>query len=264
MSVLRIFSYLPNPRIAKATIAARLCGVSLEVRGAPVQELQDWLWDFDAHPLSVEERDALRHCVRTGRTGFTSALYKTDAFLAAHPFGAVPAAFDPSGQIGIFESNSILRAVARLGDGRVPLYGSDAYSASRIDGFLDASLLFARDTQLYVLALRAETVTAGLHAAAQQAFTSYLSGIERALASGAGFIAGGTLSLADICFAAELALFHNERVHHGQLHRAGLAPVLSDGVAAEHPLAWAHFGRLCAHEAFAPDIEPYLEAFGKH
>ncbi|MDP1791425.1 MAG: hypothetical protein Q8L12_12690 [Methylibium sp.] len=181
MSVLRIFSYLPNPRIAKATIAARLCGVSLEVRGAPVQELQDWLWDFDAHPLSVEERDALRHCVRTGRTGFASALYKTDAFLAA-----------------------------------------------------------------------------------QQAFTIYLSGIERALASGAGFIAGGTLSLADICFAAELALFHNERVHHGQLHRAGLAPILSDGVAADHPLAWAHFGRLCAHEAFAPDLEPYLEAFGKH
>jgi hypothetical protein len=106
VSVLRIFSYLPNPRIAKATIAARLCGVSLEVRGAPVQELQDWLWDFDAHPLSVEERDALRHCVRTGRTGFTSALYKTDAFLAAHPFGAVPAAFDPSGQIGIFESST--------------------------------------------------------------------------------------------------------------------------------------------------------------
>jgi len=29
---LRIFSYLPNPRIAKATIAARLCGVDIEVR----------------------------------------------------------------------------------------------------------------------------------------------------------------------------------------------------------------------------------------
>src|SRR6266851_2467649 len=33
MSELRIFSYLPNPRIWKATIAARLPGVEVEVRG---------------------------------------------------------------------------------------------------------------------------------------------------------------------------------------------------------------------------------------
>jgi len=32
MTDLRIFSYLPNPRIRKATIAARLCGVELEAR----------------------------------------------------------------------------------------------------------------------------------------------------------------------------------------------------------------------------------------
>jgi hypothetical protein len=49
---LRIFSYLPNPRIWKATIAARLCGVEIEVRGSSPRELQDWLWDFDARPLS--------------------------------------------------------------------------------------------------------------------------------------------------------------------------------------------------------------------
>ena len=30
MSELRIFSYLPNPRIWKATIAARLCGVETQ------------------------------------------------------------------------------------------------------------------------------------------------------------------------------------------------------------------------------------------
>ena len=45
MSQLRIFSYLPNPRIWKATIAARLCGVEIEIRGAPPTELQSWLWD---------------------------------------------------------------------------------------------------------------------------------------------------------------------------------------------------------------------------
>ena len=41
MADLRIFSYLPNPRIWKATIAARLCGVEVEVRGARPTELKD-------------------------------------------------------------------------------------------------------------------------------------------------------------------------------------------------------------------------------
>jgi hypothetical protein len=34
MGQLRIFSYLPNPRIWKATITARLSGVDLEIRGS--------------------------------------------------------------------------------------------------------------------------------------------------------------------------------------------------------------------------------------
>ena len=45
---------------------------------------------------------------------FSGVLYKTDSFLKAHPFGTVPAAFSPDGHIGIFRSNSILRAVARV------------------------------------------------------------------------------------------------------------------------------------------------------
>ena len=88
-----------------------------------------------------------------GRVGFKIPLHKTRGFLEAHPFGTVPAAFSPDGKVGIFESNSIMRAVARLGEGKVPLYGSDPYEASRIDGFLDASLVFARDSQIYLLAL---------------------------------------------------------------------------------------------------------------
>src|SRR6266849_10240258 len=131
MSQLRIFSYLPNPRIWKATIAARLCGIEIEVRGASPKELQSWLWDFDARPLSSAE-EAVSADLRIGRTGFTGVpLRKTNAFLAAHPFGTVPAAFSPDGKVGIFESNSIMRAVARLGAARFPLYGRDAYEASR-------------------------------------------------------------------------------------------------------------------------------------
>ena len=66
MAALRIFSYLPNPRVWKATIAARFCGVDVEVRGASGKELRDWLWDYDAHPLSEHERashaEAARLC----------------------------------------------------------------------------------------------------------------------------------------------------------------------------------------------------------
>src|SRR5882724_7598014 len=163
MSQLRILSYLPNPRIWKATIAARLCGVDVEVRGSAPKELQAWLWDFDARPLSSGELAAPAE-VRVGKVGFRGAsLRKTDAFMEAHPFGTVPAAFSPDGRIGIFESNSIMRAVARLGEGRFPLYGRGPYEASRVDSFLDASLVFARDAQLYLLALMSGTVSPETH-----------------------------------------------------------------------------------------------------
>ncbi len=114
MADLRIFSYLPNPRIWKATIAARLSGVDLEVRGAKPSELTNWLWDFDARPLSAEEKGAYASAARKGRVGFKGgSLIKSDAFLSANPFGTVPAAFSPDGTTGVFESNSIMRAVAR-------------------------------------------------------------------------------------------------------------------------------------------------------
>jgi glutathione S-transferase len=58
MSELRIFSYLPNPRIWKATIAARLCGVEVEVVGASPKELKSWLWDFDARSVTSEATSA--------------------------------------------------------------------------------------------------------------------------------------------------------------------------------------------------------------
>src|ERR1700747_856587 len=69
MSELRIFSYLPNPRIWKATIAGRLCGVEIEVRGASPRELSQWLWDFDARPIAEVPRGTLANAERTGRIG---------------------------------------------------------------------------------------------------------------------------------------------------------------------------------------------------
>jgi len=37
MADLRIFSYLPNRAVWKATIAARFCGVDVEVRARPAR-----------------------------------------------------------------------------------------------------------------------------------------------------------------------------------------------------------------------------------
>ena len=258
MSQLRIFSYLPNPRIWKATIAARLCGVEVEVRGSSPTELGSWLWDFDARPLSEDEQRASND-VRVGTIGFQgTGLHKTEAFMAAHPFGAVPAAFSPDGKTGIFESNSIMRAVARLGEGRCPLYGHDAYEASRIDSFLDASLVFARDAQIYLLSLMTGTVSTEGHGRARDGFTVYTGGIDQALSPDREFLVGTDVTLADICFVAEWSLFFNERTSRSELEKHGLAPILR-AVDTAFPRAFAHFARLSKHPAFAPDVEPYLK-----
>ena len=258
MSDLRIFSYLPNPRIWKATIAGRLCGVEVEVRGASPKELGSWLWDFDAHPLSEAERAASGD-IQVGKVGFKgSMLHKTRSFQAAHPFGTVPAAFSPDGKVGIFESNSIMRAVARLGEKRFPLYGRNAYEASRIDSFLDASLVFARDAQIYLLALAARQISAETYSRAREGFATYAAGIEQALSPGRAFIVGEDLTLADICFASELSLFMNERPRRDLLREKGLEPILDAALEAEYPQAMGHFTKLRKHPAFAPDLEPYL------
>jgi len=262
MSQLRIFSYLPNPRIWKATIAARLCGVDVEVRGASPKELETWLWDFDARPLSGDE-PAEAADVSVGSVGFTGTrLRKTRAFLLAHPFGTVPAAFSPDGKTGIFESNSIMRAVARLGERRFPLYGRDAYEASRVDSFLDASLVFARDAQIYLLSLMGGRVTSDIHSRAREGFATYARGIDQALSGGRESLVGNGITLADICFAAELALFSNERARVERLAALGLEPILHPRLDAEFPRALAHFSRLRKHPGFAPDMEPYLTKLG--
>ena len=252
--MIRIFSYLPNPRVWKATITGRYLNVDVEVRGAPPRELGQWLWDFDARPLKEEDRKNAR-LERKGRTGFSGSLYKTDQFLNAHPFGNVPAAFDSSGEVGIFESNSIMRAVARLADDDRGVYGRDPYHASRIDSFLDASLVFARDTQHYLLCLGSDRLTREIHTQGRDAFTDYLDGIEGALAAGSGFIACDELTLADICFVAEVSLFSRERAWRRTVEAIECEPI----DWSRFHLATAHYEGLCEHQAFLGDLSPFLE-----
>ncbi len=250
---LRIFSYLPNPRVWKSVIAARLGGVDLEIRGAPPAELAEWLWDFDARPLTPEERSDGTHVVEA-RRGFRGKLHKTPEFLEANPFGTVPVAFSPDGT-GIFESNSMLRAVARLGTSDPPLYGTDVFEASRIDSFLDVSLTFGRDTQIYLLALGRSDLDPAIRDRALEATEVYLGGIERALSPDRAALVGRGITLADISFACELALFSRERLQADD-------PIFHPALAETYPRALAHFERLCAHEAFKPELGPYMAKLG--
>ena len=152
-----------------------------------------------------------------------------------------------------------MRAVARLGEATFPLYGNDVYEASRIDSFLDVSLVFARDSQIYLLALSDGTVDAAIHARAKEAFAIYASGLEQALSPRRDTLVGNNITLADICFAAELALFMNEHARAAQLSERGLDKILHAGFRNDYPLLFAHFARLLDHEHFRLDLKPYVE-----
>lgn len=258
----RIFSYLPNPRVWKATIAGRLCGVAVEVRGTKTDKIKEWLWDFDARPLSEVDPDALKGFARVSRRGFAdSVLYKTDAFLLAHPYGTVPAAFSADGQHGVFESNSIMRLVARLGTDRFPLFGTGPFEASRVDSFLDAGLGFGHDVQRYLLSLFSGKLESHVQASAQQAANNYLSGIENALGNGRTAIVGDGITLADICFACEVALLTTEQRFADLVRSSAHEPVLNTTLWASFPRSLAHFQRLAAHPAFATDLSQYADRY---
>lgn len=205
---LRIFSYLPNPRVWKSVFTARLGGIEIDVIGDKPPALRDWLWDIHPRQLTPEERDPNGPYARSSKRGFSATLYKTDEFLDAHPFGTVPAAFAPGSDLGIFESNSILRATARA-SGHPTLYGRDGYEASRIDSFLDADLVFGREAQVYLLDLTSSADPRASHERMAGAYDFFLSGVEAALARST-YIASDTLTLADIAFACDVAQFLRE------------------------------------------------------
>ena len=124
---------------------------------------------------------------------------------------------------------------------------------------MDASLVFARDAQTYLLSLLGGTVSAEIQSRAREASTTYLAGLDRALTPQRDFLVGDDVTLADICFVAELGLFWNERTRSRELDAKGLEPILKAAAFdVVFPRAMAHFARLRQHSAFAPDVEPYL------
>ena len=247
---LKIFSYLPNPRVWKSLIAAEIAEVTVDVVGDRPPALATWLWDFDARPLEEAERTEDSPHARVSKRGFSGTLYKTDEFLAAHPYGTVPAAFSPDGSVGIFESNSILRATVRASTIDHGLYGRDGYAASRIDSFLDAGLVFAREAQVYLLAMSAMSVE--LHERMTAAYDFYLNGIEQALGR-SDYLAGAELTLADIAFVCDTGQFLRERTSAEVLAEQGLKPV-STGFERDYPLSCRHMKTLAERPQFAKHL----------
>lgn len=186
-------------------------------------------------------------------------LHKSEAFLDAHPFGTVPAAFSPDGTIGIFESNSIMRLVARLGGARTQLSGDGPYLTSRVDSFLDASLVFSIELQRYILALRSGENYRKTHRAARNALETYLAGIEHALRPDRSYLVGRSMTIADICFICDLAILANESLHASVLAQDGLEAIACPELALNYPLAFGHFCRLCREPAFATDLATYRD-----
>jgi elongation factor 1-gamma len=259
-SSLRIFSYVPNPRVWKATIAARLTGVNLEVLGASATDLTGWLWDFDAHALTCDDREQMRGTQRQARRGLANGMfYKTDGFMDAHPFGNVPAASSPDGTTGVFEFNSILRLVARLSDGPVKLLGKGIFENSKVDSFLDASLVFSHDLQRYILGLRSGQIDAKLHTAAEVALDSYLTGIDHTLMFNGRYLVGDEITIADICFVCDLVVLSNEKPYQDALSMENLESIARPDLASRYPRAFEHFFRLRRDPAFAPDFDSYQE-----
>ena len=252
---MRIFSYLPNPRIWKAQIAAAYLDVQLEIIGDRPGELTDWLWDVNPRPLADGERDSLADNAVAGSRGFSNPLIKTDAFLKQHPFGTVPAAFFGDQRIGVFESNSILRATVRAAENPMGLYGKDVADASRIDSFLDEGLVFAREAQVYLLGLH--EMTEALAERMRAAATFYLQGIERALEHGE-YLVGNNLTIADIAFACDLGQFLRERLMHASLDDRRFPPIAVELLNA-YPMTKAHLLGLGQKPHFAACFGRFLD-----
>ena len=258
-SVLKVFSYLPNPRVWKSVIAANIGGVEIEVVGDKPENLSSWLWDYDARELLEEEKTEDSPHLRKGKRGFGGALYKTEEFLESHPFGTVPAAFSPDGEIGVFESNSILRSIARSSKHET-LYGRNNFEASRIDSYLDANLVFAREAQVYLLEI--EHLTKEGHSRMTSTYEFYLSGIESSLSTNT-FIASDYLTIADISYVCDFAQFLREGHYLEAINQKGF-DLVSKNLSQDYPLALKHLLDLSEYEEFSSVMGSYLNWYKRN
>ena len=131
--------------------------------------------------------------------------------------------------------------------------------ASRIDSFLDAGLVFAREAQVYLLGMN--QVSSDLHARMAGAYEFFLGGVEAALHQ-YPHLAGEELSIADISFVCDFAQFLREGHYLEQLEAQGLQPVSLNG-RERFPKAYAHMVKLSETDAFSKHMGTYLNWYKK-
>ena len=236
-------------------ITAKLGGLDLEVVGDKPNNMPNWLWDFEARPISEDDKDNLKSYKRISKRGFKGSLYKTDEFINQHPFGTVPAGFVGDEHLGVFESNSILRAVARECKDKTLYGGEDINLKSRIDSYLDANLVFSREFQVYLLEL--EDITKYTYERTKSAYQFYMDGLENSLSKN-NFLAGDSLSIADISFVCEFAQFLREGHYLNQLKSKNLS-LISENFQTDYPLTFKHFKNLCNKKEFSDVMGTYLD-----
>ena len=86
-----------------------------------------------------------------------------------------------------------------------------------------------------------------------------MSGRNRALSSDRSYLVDDTLSIADICVVAELALFSCERDYEKILSELNLSLIAGVEINERYLFIADHFHKSCEHEAFAPDVLPHME-----
>ena len=86
-----------------------------------------------------------------------------------------------------------------------------------------------------------------------------MAAINNAVSADGAFIRSARLTLADLCFCCEYALFMRERKRKASLSALQLSPIVNADIESEFPFAIRHFRRLCEHEAFSPDLGPFLQ-----
>jgi len=255
---LKIFSYLPNPRVWKAEIAAKIAGIPIEIIGDKPTEIPNWLWDTKPKKISDTDKKKFKKFKRIGKRGFTSVLYKTDNFIKLIPFGTVPAAFSPDGKTGIFESNSILRAIARQDD-HYDLYGKDSFDASRVDSFLDSGLVFSREHQEYLFGLK--NMNEALYQRMKSAYEFFLNGIEESLKH-SKFIGFDYLTIVDISFFCDFSQFLREGHYEDDLNEKGF-DLISEKFIFDYPETYDHLLKLSQIEEFSSVSGTYLDWYKK-
>ena len=134
------------------------------------------------------------------------------------------------------------------------LYGKTGDEASRVDSFLDAALVLAREAQVYLLSIN--ELSPVTHERMSSAYEFYLSGINRSLAT-SDYIASDQLTIADIGFVCDVSQFLRERLLEDSLKQQGFA-VISKNMEREYPLATAHLKTLGAMPEFSIHLGNYL------